>query len=770
MALNHGNTSENSLCGKDKWFNPYEVFMVSPTSVFILHVKVIEGVDITKGMLGDLIDTPDPYVVLRVPHTPNGKKQTRWKLNTVNPSWDESFTFVVDPEKDRILEVMLKDYNYVYYDGIIGTKEVDISTLQLNKAVNLIVSFPKAGEIKLYLKLELNTQPDLRYGTSLCNGELEFLKHRKQKVLKGLQSFLKEDIVDDEDETPVIAVMGSGGGFRALTCLSGVFKGLSETGILDCVTYVAGLSGSAWYLSTLYSHSKFPVEGPGHIQEELKRNIGQSPFRLLGPRRFFPYVNSILTKYRNGQPVSFTDFFGHLLGDTLLKDNTAEKKKKLSDQQAKIDAGQSPLPLYTCLHVKKDIAAPVYHEWLEFSPYEVGIAKYGTFMKTEHFGCKFYKGKIIKFFEEQPLHYLQGVWGSAFTILFKRLIQNKTRIGNFLSSKTEEDTVDTTNTVQQNATQIKNYNAEEEEEQLRDCLEQLAVAQSEEADDEESSDSEDETDKSDGNITKSKEKDGYMKIAFKQMIDSICSSSVFNNRRGRAGMILNPLLGLVLIPMREFSPISPITPSDDQWYKGINQPANTQTKSLYLVDGGLTFNLPFPLLLRPPRNVKIILTFDFSGRPSDDTHPFKELLRSEQWAQRNGLLFPPIKDHVEQLIKEPIRECYLFEDPNNSSCPIIIHFPLVNVNFRRFKEPGLKHVTDEEKKFADFDIFSDPSTPYSIYNFSYKPLQFDRLSKLMEFNLLNNLHIVRDAIVKVVKRQKQSSLKLQVKLKNSKTT
>lgn len=50
----------------------------------------------------------------------------------------------------------------------------------------------------------------------------------------------------------------------------------------------------------------------------------------------------------------------------------------------------------------------IFQEWVEFSPYEIGIAKYGTFMKSEDFGNKFIVGKKIKHFEELPLHFLQG--------------------------------------------------------------------------------------------------------------------------------------------------------------------------------------------------------------------------------------------------------------------------------------------------------------------------------------------------------------------------
>ena len=43
-----------------------------------------------------------------------------------------------------------------------------------------------------------------------------------------------------------MGVLGSGGGFRAMTAFSGVMAALVDTRILDMVTYTAGLSGSAW--------------------------------------------------------------------------------------------------------------------------------------------------------------------------------------------------------------------------------------------------------------------------------------------------------------------------------------------------------------------------------------------------------------------------------------------------------------------------------------------------------------------------------------------
>lgn len=55
--------------------------------------------------------------------------------------------------------------------------------------------------------------------------------------------------------------------------------------------------------------------------------------------------------------------------------------------------------------------------------------------------------------------------------------------------------------------------------------------------------------------------------------------------------------------------------------------------------------------------------------------------------------------------------------------------------------PGVPRETETEKDFADFDIFDDPETPFSTFNFQYSNEAFTRLHDLMEFNTLNNLEV-----------------------------
>lgn len=47
-------------------------------------------------------------------------------------------------------------------------------------------------------------------------------------------------------QIPVVAVMATGGGVRAMTSLYGHLAGLRELGLLDCISYITGASGSTW--------------------------------------------------------------------------------------------------------------------------------------------------------------------------------------------------------------------------------------------------------------------------------------------------------------------------------------------------------------------------------------------------------------------------------------------------------------------------------------------------------------------------------------------
>nr|CAD7590832.1 unnamed protein product [Timema genevievae] len=126
-----------------------------------------------------------------------------------------------------------------------------------------------AAKAKVLSTVVLNssTSPDLRLSCDLSEEENNFLDRRRVRVKEALETYLggepaprhvDERVVQNDSrkrgrctswcmsQVPRVAVLGSGGGFRAMVAFSSVLKTLHETGVFPCVTYLASLSGSSW--------------------------------------------------------------------------------------------------------------------------------------------------------------------------------------------------------------------------------------------------------------------------------------------------------------------------------------------------------------------------------------------------------------------------------------------------------------------------------------------------------------------------------------------
>lgn len=55
---------------------------------------------------------------------------------------------------------------------------------------------------------------------------------------------------------PNIALLGSGGALRAMIALYGTLVELKKNNILDCITYLAGVSGSTWWVQNAGGENK----------------------------------------------------------------------------------------------------------------------------------------------------------------------------------------------------------------------------------------------------------------------------------------------------------------------------------------------------------------------------------------------------------------------------------------------------------------------------------------------------------------------------------
>ncbi|KAJ8309820.1 hypothetical protein KUTeg_011685 [Tegillarca granosa] len=63
-------------------------------------------------------------------------------------------------------------------------------------------------------------------------------------------------------------------------------------------------------------------------------------------------------------------------GDNGPTDIAERQYETWSEQRRKLKDGKTPFPILSCINVKSDETASEFHEWVEFSPYQMAIPKY----------------------------------------------------------------------------------------------------------------------------------------------------------------------------------------------------------------------------------------------------------------------------------------------------------------------------------------------------------------------------------------------------------
>ncbi|XP_077078157.1 cytosolic phospholipase A2 gamma-like [Siphateles boraxobius] len=238
---------------------------------------------------------------------------------------------------------------------------------------------------------------EVRIEHSLNNNEEEF-EARKRKDVQ--QSLKKLNITCSQNEVPNIALLGSGGGEKAMVGLLGSLDQLQKTGLLDCVLYLSGVSGSTWCMASLYQESDWSTK-----LETVKDKIVQ---RLSGPGVSWGKALIKLFKYYYEKDIfSLTDVWAVMVVTDYVKEIDKHKLSEQWNQQSK-----DPFPIYTVIdkHSKQSHDAD---PWFEFTPYEAGYSLTGAFVETSDFGSKFENSRKIKNQPEIDMLYLQGLCGSA---------------------------------------------------------------------------------------------------------------------------------------------------------------------------------------------------------------------------------------------------------------------------------------------------------------------------------------------------------------------
>ncbi|XP_053553891.1 cytosolic phospholipase A2 zeta [Bombina bombina] len=622
---------------------------------------------------------------------------------------DIQFVFHVNKDQSPKLDLYLQQSLRVGQDDMApemdkqtflkGEGSISISSLPVDQEVEISIPLSKAEKVEMSLKAEDSfPELDLRLGFELSEGERDFLKKRKPIVTKALKEVLELSKAPNSDELPVIAVLGSGGGTRAMVSFYGSLSGLQDLKLLDTLTYISGISGSTWCMSTLYEDpywSENDLHGP---ISRARKSVTSSKAGAFSFERLKHCTQELMAMEKEGHKVNFTDFWGLVIEYFLHQQGNPAK---LSDQQVCVSSGQNPYPIYAGVNVRVNINVGDFSEWCEFTPHEIGFRKYGAFVRTEDFGSEFFMGHLIHRRKEPKICYLQGVWGSAFAANLDEIWATAAGTGiRWLSSLTDVIKV------------------------IDDCR-RLHFH-------------------------------NPNRLQTRLVMPAGIVSNIFQDffkSRFTAGERYNFIQGLYLyknyVGIREFVA-----------WKGNHLDAfpnhlTPMEENLYLVDGGLAINSPFPLVLQPEREVDVILSFNYSWDA-----PFKVLHQTSQYCRERGIPFPDIT--ISEEDEKQLKECYVFMDPQDPRSPIVLHFPMVNETFCRYKAPGFERETEEEKSFGNV-VLSGNESPYRTKNFTYEPNHFDQLVEVNKYNVLNNQHQIAEALRTALSRRKQRTARPHLK-------
>ncbi|KTG02582.1 hypothetical protein cypCar_00024210 [Cyprinus carpio] len=203
-----------------------------------------------------------------------------------------------------------------------------------------------------------------------------------------------------QDAVPNIALLGSGGGQRAMVGLLGSLVQLDKAGLLDCVLYLSGVSGSTWCMASLYQEPDWSTK-----LETVKDKIIR---RLSGPGVSLKDKLAKLKKYYYGKDhFSLTDVWAVMVITSYVKEIDEHALTEQWNQHNK-----DPFPIYAVI----DKQCKQYNNedpWFEINPHEAGYSLIGAFVDTCNFGSQFHEGTKINHQEEFDMLYLQALCGSA---------------------------------------------------------------------------------------------------------------------------------------------------------------------------------------------------------------------------------------------------------------------------------------------------------------------------------------------------------------------
>jgi phospholipase A2 len=297
--------------------------------------------------------------------------------------------------------------------GFVGVYKLSGSSQELNK----IRQSNKAFTQDPYR----NQKARVREGNALTPQESTATTARLAVVHSALEKFLERKI----KKVPRIALVGSGGGYRALLSTLGFLTGAQEIGLLDASLWCSSLSGSAWALAVIYMNQAKSGQriNIGGIRDTVISMIANKDlYKPISDHEFTLLFNYLLVRAASDLPFSAVVLWGALLTNRLFANFGDERHNlHLWQMEPVAQAGVLPLPIFTAVQGDPGIDR-VKREWFEFTPWQVGSPWLGAYVPSWAYGRGFNNGESDERLGES-LGFNIGTFGSAISVSIADAIQ-----------------------------------------------------------------------------------------------------------------------------------------------------------------------------------------------------------------------------------------------------------------------------------------------------------------------------------------------------------
>ncbi|POS83805.1 hypothetical protein EPUL_005795, partial [Erysiphe pulchra] len=277
-----------------------------------------------------------------------------------------------------------------------------------------------------------NIRPRIRKAVDISPAEESWLKVRRKQTIQPMIDWLSrasitdfdaasyiESVQNDPRNLPNIAIAISGGGYRALTSGAGFLAAADVRtngstspghigGLLQASTYVSGLSGGGWLVSSVFVNNFASIEslrdrGDNSSVFKLQNSILEGPDikdRLFERSTYLKRItDEVNSKKDAGFNTSVTDLMGRALSFQLIDAVDGGPNLTFSSiaSQDRFKDGSIPLPILVALRkLPDDRQNSINSNVFEMNPFEVGTwdTEISGFVPMEYLGSDFTAGAI----------------------------------------------------------------------------------------------------------------------------------------------------------------------------------------------------------------------------------------------------------------------------------------------------------------------------------------------------------------------------------------